>query len=88
MNNFKEGLSILQAIKSMWEKGKNCWSWKLMLAIQVFSYLYKITFKFYILVHDTGGSSEIIQTNSDCDDGCDENPLDVLLETMRTMDGM
>ena len=44
--------------------------------------------KFYILVHDTGGSSEIIQTNSDCDDGCDENPLDVLLETMRTMDGM
>ena len=57
-------------------------------ATQVFSYLYKITFKFYILVHDTGGSSENIQPNSDCDDECDENLLDVLLETMRTMDGM
>ena len=48
--------------------------------------MYKITFKFYILVHDS--YSETIQPNSDCDDKCDENPLDVLLETMRTMDGM
>ena len=39
-------------------------------------------------MHDTGGSSENIQPNSDCDDECDENLLDVLLETMRTMDSM
>ena len=92
MNEFKERLSILRTIESMWDVEKKVVVMELDDTNEGIPICkLKLCFKMYVLVQD---SNETVQLSSDCDVNdddnddleCDESTLDVLLETMRAMD--